>query len=230
MTRHKKPPDQGSVSTYAIMIAGADLNFRQLLFDDDRVEIDQILREGDFNPTLDFRSVELTFPGTRGLDDDETINLDRPEPPHLLVGKSDRTFAIAIDDIVHELPFDEMGEPQLRKIGVVADDKVLFLAREGEPDRELEPDDIVSFAGAEVERLFTREATVTVCVDDEGERELPRGSYVFKKIVALLGIPAGYILSYINAAGKLVPFREGERVELFDGIKFLSHAAGGGAS
>ena len=79
-------------------------------------------------------------------------------------------------------------------------------------------------------QLYRRNATVIVCLDNDDERELPRGKYVFKKIVALLGIPAGYVLSYVNAAGKLMPFKDGDKLELFDGIKFFSHAAGGGAS
>lgn len=230
MTEHAKPPDQGKHGGFPIFIAGDDLDFRQLVFSDRHVEADQILREGGYNPTLDHRLVELTFPGTKSWDDDESIDLDAPEPRHFLVGKSDRLFAFAIDDIVHELPFEKMGEPHLRRMAVIGDDKVLVLAREGQPDRDLGPGNVVSFVGREVERLFSRDATVTVCLDDEGERELPRGIYMFKKIVALLGIPAGFVLSYVNAAGKLISFKEGDKVELFDGIKFFSHAAGGGAS
>ena len=230
MTEHTNSPDQGKQGEFPVFIAGDDLDFRQLTLSGHRVEADQILREGGYNPTLDHRLVELTFPGTKSWDDDETIDLDTPEPRHFLVGKSDRLFAFAIDDIVHELPFEQMGEPQLRRMAVIGDGKVLVLTREGQSDRDLGADDVVSFAGHEVERLFSRDATVTVCLDDEGERELPRGTYMFEKIVALLGIPVGFVLSYVSAAGKLISFKEGDKVELFDGIKFFSHAAGGGAS
>ncbi len=230
MTGHAKLPDQGKHGEFPVFIAGNDLEFRRLTLSDRRVETDQILREGGYNPTLDHRLVELTFPGTKSWDDDETIDLKTPGPRHFVVGKSDRLFAFAIDDLVYELPFEEMGEPQLRQMTRIGNDKVIVLAREGGPDHNLGSDDIVSFVGREVERLFSRDATVTVCLDDEGERELPRGSYMFKKLVALFGIPAGYVLSYVNAAGKLMSFKEGDSVELFDGIKFFSHAAGGGAS
>lgn len=224
------PPEQGKPTTFPLFVAGNDLNFRQLNLTNHHVEADQILREGGYNPTLDHRLVELTFPGTKSWDDDETINLNTPDPLHFIVGKSDRLFAFAIDDIVYEVPFEEMSEPQLRQMGVIRDDKILVLARDGQPDRDLGADDRVSFAGREVERLFSRDASVTVCFDDEGERELPQGTYRFKKIFALLGVPAGFVLSYVNAAGKLISFKEGDEVELFDGIKFFSHAAGGAAS
>jgi hypothetical protein len=230
MSEHAIPPDQGKHREFPIFVAGDDLDFRQIIFFDRRVEADQVLREGGYSPTLDHRLVELTFPGTKSWDDDEGIDLDTSEPRHFLIGKSDRLFALAIDDIVYELPFEEMGEPKLRSMAVIRDDKVLVLAREGQPDRDLGPGDVVTFAGREVERLFSRDATVTVCLDNEGERELPRGTYMFDKIVALLGIPAGFVLSYVNAAGKLISFKEDDKVELFDGIKFFSHAAGGGAS
>lgn len=230
MIKHSEPPDQGKRQKFTIFVAGNDLDFRQIVFSDRRVEADQVLREGGYNPTLDHRLVELTFPGTKSWDDDESIDLDTPETRYFVVGKLDRLLAFAIDDVVYELPFETMGEPQLRRIAVVSDDKILVLTREGQPDLDLGADDIVSFAGQEVERLFSRDGTVTVCLDEEGERELPRGTYMFKKIVALLGIPAGYVLTYVNAAGKLISFKEGDKVELFDGIKFFSHAAGGGAS
>ena len=230
MTGHNEPPDQGNHETFSIFIAGDDLAFRQLTFDDQRVEADQILRIGGYNPTLDHRLIELTFPGTKSWDDDETICLDADQPRYFLAGKSDRLFTFAIDDIAYETPFARMAEPQLRLLADLGDDKLLVLTQENNPDQELAADDIVSFEGQRVERLYQRDATVTVCLDNEGERELPRGSYMFKRIVALLGIPAGYVLSYVNAAGKLMPFKEGDKLELFDGIKFFSHAAGGGAS
>ena len=62
MTEHTKPPDQGKHGKFPVLIAGDDLDFRQLTLSDHRVEADQILREGGYNPTLDHRLVELTFP------------------------------------------------------------------------------------------------------------------------------------------------------------------------
>ena len=230
MTEKAKSPDQGNKSGFSVFIAGADLDFRQLTLPERHVETDQVLRKGGYNPTPDHRLVELTFPGTKSWDDDETIDLKSSVPRRFVVGKSDRLYAFVIDDLVHELPFAEMGEPQLRKMACIGDDKILVLAQKDQPDRELGPEDMVSFVGSEVERLFSSDAMVTVCLDNKGERKLPRGSYMFKDLVVLLDIPAGYHISYVNVNGKLVSFKEGEPVELFDGIKFFAYPASGGAA
>lgn len=230
MYRYNESPNQGNHGGSPIFIAGDDFEFRQLRFEDRRVGADQILRSGGYNPTLDHRLVELTFPGTKSWDDDETICLGTDNDRHFIVGKSDRLFAFAIDDITYETPFPVLGEPQLRILARVEEGMTLVLAQEGEADKDLGPNDVVSFEGRSVERLYCRNATVTVYLDDQVPRKLPRGSYTFKEIVALLGIPAGYVLSYVNVADKLMPFKEGNDLELFDGIKFFSHAAGGGAS
>lgn len=230
VTKHENPPDKDKHGEFSIFVAGDDLDFRPVTLSDRHVEVDQILRKGGYNPTLDHRLVELTFPGTKSWDDDETIDLKTSEPRHFLIGKSDRLFAFAIDDIIYETPFEEMGERQLRRMAIIGDDKILVLSSEDKPEQDLGPDDVASFAGHKVERLFSRDATVTVYLDEEGARELPRGTYMFKKIFALLGITAGFALTYVNAAGKLISFKDADSVDLFDGIKFFSHAAGGGAS
>ncbi len=222
--------DLDNKAGFPILVAGAELEFTELMLPDRRVEVQQILRTAGFNPTLDHRLVEPTFPGTNTWDEDETLDLKSEQPRNFLIGKSDRLYSFAIDDVVYELPFEEIGEPQLRRLACIEDDKVLVLALEGEPDLELGTEGKVSLSGAEVERIYSRPKTVTVCLDDEGNRELPRGSYLFKKLVALLGIPAGYVLSYVSATGKLMSLKEGDSVELYDGIKFFSHSAGGGAS
>ena len=230
MTNHDRHPGEGKHREFTVFVAGDDLEFRPLDLDDQRVEVDQILRSAGYNPTLDYRLVELTFPGTKSWDDDETICLDAGINRYFIAGKSDRLFAFSIDDIPYESPFQALGELQLRILAGVKEGTILVLMREGESSKDLNPGDVVSFEGRAVERLYSREAMVTVCLNNQGERKLRRGSYTFDKIVALLGIPAGYALSYVNGSGKLIPLKEGDSLEIFDGTKFFSHAAGGAAS
>lgn len=230
MIQQTNPIAKPSSGGLSIQIGDGEFNFQSYILADSKVEADQILRQAGFNPTVDHRLVELTFPGTKSWDDDEVLKFKRGEDRHFLVGKLDRLMALTIDDIVHELPFAEMSEPALRRIACVPDKNVLVLSRENQPDLPLGPDAVVSFDGQGVERLLTKEATVTICLDGKGEREIPRGSYALSKLMALLAIPASYVLSYVDEAGKLMPLDAGGSVNVFDGIKFFSHAAGGGAS
>ena len=107
----------------------------------------------------------------------------------------------------------------------------LFLERMDEPDLEIGPEDWVYFAGAGVERLYTRKATVTVCLDKVGnEFEVPRGRYTMAHLLALFGLPAGKVLNYVDRNGKLTAFKDGEPLQIRDGMKFFAHAASGGSS
>ncbi|MEM6480903.1 MAG: hypothetical protein AAF681_03580 [Pseudomonadota bacterium] len=230
MTHQADPPDQANATRFSAFIADEQFEFRELNFDRQVVESDEVLRKAGLLPTLDHRLVELTFPGTRSRDDDETIDVGRHDPVYLVAGKLDGLKDIAIDEVVYELPFEKLSEPALRKIARIPDDKILVLEKSHSPDQPLGSDSVVSFLGRETERFYTQDATVTVCVDGEREQEIQRGSYLLSKLIALLGIPAGYALSYVNALGKLVQVKPGETVEIFDGIKVFATPACGGAS
>jgi hypothetical protein len=241
MTTTTKPPSKGNSGNYPIKIAGDNLKFSQLAFDDQHVVAEEILRKGGFNPTIEHRLVELTYPGTKSWDDDEKISLDTDKPRCFIVGKSDRLFTFSIDDIAYEVPFEKLDESQLREIAKVKDDMTLVLSQDKTSDKELGKGESVSFEGKEVERLYCRERkavedkkavkdqTVKIHLDDKDEHKVSRGTYVFEKLVALFGIPTGYVLSYVNVEGVLTPFKGGE-IEIFAGMKFFSHAPGGGAS
>lgn len=230
MTHPTDPPDQAYTACAKAFIADESLEFRELIFDRQIVEADEVLRKAGLVPTLDHRLCELTFPGTRSRDDDETIDLGGNEPVYFVAGKLDGLKAIAIDEIVYELPFEKLSEPALRKVACVPDDKILVLEKANAPDEPLGSDFVASFLGRETERFYTQDATVTVCVDGEREQEVRPGSYLLAKLIALLGIPAGYALSYVNAVGKLVQVKPGDSIAVFDGIKIFATPACGGAS
>lgn len=230
MTNSTEPPDNDRKSRFVAHIRDSEFALTTVAFSDRIVEADQILRKGGLLPTLDHRLVELTFPGTRSRDDDESIDLKAGSPPEFLAGKLDGLKAIIIDDIVYELPFEKLPEATLRKMARIPDDKVIVQAMSNQPDIPLNDGAIVSFLNRETERFYTRDATIIVCVDGDREVEVRRGSYVLTKLIALLGIQAGYALSYINTLGNLVQVKPGDNIELFDGMKVFSNAACGGAS
>jgi len=230
MTHTVHPPDQPGTASFKAFIADETLEFRELEFDRQVVEVDEVLRKAGLLPTLDHRMSELTFPGTRSLDDDEAIDLGRGEPLHFVAGKLDGLKSIAIDELVYDLPFEGLSEPALRKVARIPDDKIIVLEKKNAPDEPLDENSVTSFLGRETERYYTQDATVTVCVDGDREQEIRRGSYLLAKLVALLGIPAGYALSYVNAVGKLVQVKPGDSIAVFDGIKVFATPACGGAS
>ena len=230
MTHSADPPDQPNATRFSAFIADEQLEFRELAFDRQVVESDEVLREAGLLPTVDHRLVELTFPGTRSRDDDETIDVGGHDPVYLVAGRLDGLKAIAIDEIVYELPFEKLSEPALRKIACVPDDKILVLEKSDSPDQPLDNDSTASFLGRETERFYTRSATVTVCVDGEREQKIRCGSYILSDLIELLDIPAGYALSYVNTLGNLVQLKPGDTVELFDGIKVFATPECGGAS
>lgn len=224
------PPDQQNRGPFSAFVADETLEFHEILFDRQFVEGDELLRKAGRLPTIDHRISQLTFPGTESRDDDDLIDLGADEPVYLVIGKLDGLKAIAIDEIVYELPFEKLSEPALRKIARVPEDKILVRQNSNAPDEPLNDSSTVSFLSRETERFYTQIATVTVCVDGEREQEIRRGSYLLAKLIALLGIPAGYALSYINAVGKLVQVKPDDSIAVFDGIKIFATPACGGAS
>jgi|GEM_PF-4278205 len=224
------PPDQQSKVQFSAFVADESLEFHEIGFDRQFIEGDQLLRKTGRLPTINHRISQLTFPGTKSHDDDDVIDLGGDKPVHLVIGKLDGLKAIAIDEIVYELPFEKLSEPALRKIAGVSEHKIIVRQNSNAPDEPLNDSLIVSFLGRETERFYTQDATVTVCVDGEREQEVRRGSYLLTKLIALLGIPAGYALSYVNAVGKLVQVKSGDSIAVFDGIKFFATPACGGAS
>lgn len=168
-----------------MQIGDVGLNFQPFIADRRKIEVDQILRQAGYNPTLEHRLVELTYPGTKSWDNDETIILKPGKERHFIVGKLDRLMAMAIDDIVYELPFTKIGEPELRKIACVPDEKILVLSRKDKPDLPLETDTKVNLNKNGVERIHTSEPRAVNFWLNGTQKSLKKGRYSFIDIVKL---------------------------------------------
>ena len=140
-------------------------------------------------------------------------------------------MACAINEVAYDLPIERIQGKHLRLITGVPDDQVLLLERMDEEDLEIGLEEWVDFDGEGVERLYTRKATVTVCLDKAGnEFEVRRGRYTMAQLIAEFALAAGKVLNYVDRNGKLTPFKDGQALQIFDGMKFFSHAASGGSS
>lgn len=216
---------------YAARYAGSDFHFVKTAFSERKPEAGAILRQLGKTPTLDHRLVRLTYPGTTSYDDDDLVDLKAPTPPDFLISEVDRLMACAINEVAYDLPVTRVQGKHLRLIAQIPDEQALFLARVHEPDLEIGPDDWVDLGGKGVERLYSRDSGVTVCLDEAGnEFVMPRGRYTMVQLIAHFGLSAGQVLNYVDRAGKLTPFKGDEAVQVFEGMKFFAHAASGGSS
>ena len=216
---------------FTARFAGSDFQFSEAAFSERKPEAGAILRQLGKTPTLDHRLVKLTYPGTTSYDDDERVDLKASSPPDFLICEADRLMACAIDEVAYDLPVSRIQGKHLRLIARIPDLQALFLERMDEPDLEIGPDDWVDLGGRGVERLYSRDSMVKVCLDEPGnEFEMPRGHYTMAQLIAAFGLSAGQILDYVDQGGKLNPFKGDEPVEIFDGMKFFAHAASGGSS
>ena len=155
MTACDKPSEQNS-HKFSGLFSGPDFSFTETEFSIRKVEARTIIRELGHTPTLDFRLVEITNPGTRSYDDDEIVDLKAQTPKSFIVGKSDRTWTFAINEIAYELPFRSISEAHLRQISNISDDETLFLERKDQADRQLNATDMVVLDDPDVERIYAR--------------------------------------------------------------------------
>lgn len=235
MTAHNGPSERCEQEGFVIRFVESDLTFREFTLDHQNVEADKILAKGQYYPTMDYRLIQLTFPGTKSWADNETVCLNVHEPTYFIAGESGLLFTFAINDIQHELPFSEVSEPQLRYLAKIPDNMDLKQEKTEEVDRILTETDIVSLKGSGVEKFYQkpkepRDTKVTVYLDDQQEYKLLPRVYTFNEIVELLKINSGYAVSYRNPNGPLTKFKENESVEVIDGMKFISYPPSGGSS
>lgn len=88
---------------------------------------------------------------------DEVINLETTSRRFIVV-ESDRTYNLSVDGIRISWPCRIISGGQLRKLGSVPPDQVLYQDMTSEADRMLAPTDLVDLDGAGVERFSSRSA------------------------------------------------------------------------
>ena len=188
----------------------------------------RILDEAGFRPVEDYVLVQLLFPGTRSVGLDESVDLRGDGSEAFRAFKSDRIFRFTIDDRGYEWGVAKITEPELRRIAVVDDDRTLVLECDGKAI-ELTADDIVELGETGTERLRVVEL-VTVTLNNEVEKKIPRGAYKTEELIRVLGVESGYVLDVLDEQGKLDPLLPGQTTQVAAGMKFFSHVPAGGSS
>ena len=208
---------------FAISVNDVHLQLLQPVLDGEH-----LLDEAGFRPAADHVLIQLLFPGTRSVGLDESLDLRRQGDEAFRVFKNDRIFRFTIDERGYEWGAAKIGEPELRRIAVVARDQTLVLERAGKTI-PLTADDTVELAETGTEHLRVVQF-VTVTLDGEAEKKIPSGSYTTEELLRVLGVEAGYVLDVLDDQGQLEPLRPGQTTQVTAGMKFFSHVPQGGSS
>ena len=137
---------------FGLRYAESDFQFSEMAFSERKPEAGTILRRLGKTPTLDYRLVRLTYPGTTSYDDDELLDLKGTATVDILICKADRLLACAINEVAYDLPVERVQGKNLRHIACVPDDHTLFHCC---PNKAIgRPRNLLFFLGKEV--LSTR--------------------------------------------------------------------------
>lgn len=189
----------------------------------------KVLRKAGFNPPDEHVLIELTHPGSQSRGLDEDISIARGEVKAFRAFKSDRTYNFTVDDVGYEWGEEAVAVAELREIAGVAEDRALILEREDEPDIELPEDGALSLRDRGTERVRTRKRKVTVSYNHE-PYELDRRIYTTEELMALFAVTTGYILDLVKPNGEFDELKPGQRINVRDGMEFVSHAPCGQSS
>ena len=187
----------------------------------------RILAATGFKPAEDHVLVQLLRPGARSVGLDERVELKRKCGRVFRAFKSDRIFRFTIDDRGYVWGAAVISEPDLRAIAVVGVEAVLVVERAGKAIT-LADGDVLKLEDAGTEHLRVVEL-VTVHLNDDVEKRIPRRSYKTEELLEVLGVEAGYVLDVLED-GQLKPLEPGQTTEVENGMKFYSHVPSGGSS
>ena len=189
----------------------------------------QILGEAGFLPAGDHVLIQLLRHGTRSVGLDEPVDLRQEGTEAFRAFKSDCVFRFTISDRGYEWGAAKITEPELRRIAGLGDDVVLVLERDGN-DSDLDADGIVELGDSGTEHLRTDKRFVTVCLDNDVEKQVPSGTYTTEELICVLDFEAGYLLNVLDGQGKLVPMQPEQIIPIKDGMKFFTQVPCGGSS
>jgi hypothetical protein len=207
----------------------ATVNHRVTNFSEPVPEGRKILSAAGFEPADDHVLIQLLRHGTRSIGLDEPVDLREQGREAFEAFRSDRIYRFTIDERGYDWGAGQIKEPQLRQLAAVPEDEVLFLEHHLEDGPDLGPDDELTLTGEDTQHLRTAKRLVTVTLDGV-EKKIPRGVYTTEQLIYLLGVPAGYLLNVINAAGQLETLKPGQRLRVKPGMKFFSQVPCGGSA
>lgn len=207
----------------------AIVNQRVASFTDPVAEGRKILSVAGFEPADDHVLIELLRHGTRSVGLDEPVDLRAQAHETFEAFRSDHIYRFTIDERGYDWGAACIKEPRLREIAAVPEDEILFVEHHEDEGRDLGPEDELVLTGEETQHLRTAKRFVTVTLDGIDKR-IPRGVYSTEQLIKLLGVPAGYLLNVINAAGQLETLKPGQHLRVKEGMKFFTQVPCGGSA
>lgn len=207
----------------------ATVNDTKLHFADPVPNGRQILSEAGFLPAGDHVLIQCLLHGTSSVGLDELVDLRQKGTEAFWAFRTDRVFRFTINDRGYEWGAAEITEPELRRIASVGDHEVLVLECDGE-NRILADGDIIELGDSGTEHLHTVLRFVTVCLNNDVEIEIPRGSYTAEELIRVLGVEDGYLLNVLDAQGRLVPLQPNQTIMIRADMKCFSQVPQGGSS
>lgn len=212
-------------------VGDKEFEFTTVTFDDPRVTAAQVAMAVGKHPVEDHVVLVVTKTGElETLRPTETTELAKDGSTMLFVVKGDLTFRFFVEGLAMEWPFRTLLAWQIKSLAGAGGDQALVLERPG-VDEEFDDDDEVEIgeSGTERFKLRKRKRTVTVRYG-ETSFELERGVYSTEQFIALFGVPAGYLLDFVEQSGVFREMAAGERLKVKDGMEFASHPPVGQSS
>ena len=206
-----------------------DINGQMVYFRDPVPDARQMLNAVGYDPADDCILIQVFAHGSRAIGLDETVDLREPGIETFWAFRTDRIYRFTVDERGFDWGDASIKEPTLRAIAHVADDEVIVLERQDQPDQDLGPEDEVHLSHPETEHFRVEKHLVTVYFKDEPFK-IPRGVYTTEQLMAKFPIEEGYLLNLKTDDGELVTLQPGQETRVKTGMHFYSQVPGGGSS
>lgn len=217
---------------FAIKIAGPDLKFRAVTIDDPKPTGSQIVAAAGFNPVNQYAVLQWLPTGDlEPLRLNETTDLRERGVERFIVAKTDRAFFFVLEGERQEwlVPFIN-GITLKRLTGKEPDAFAVFLEREGEPDREIDDDEMVDLSEDELETFHLRpvEKIVTIFVNDNPVK-ITRGEHTGLEIKQAaieqgVKIQLDFVLSLEKGNGETQIIGDSDKVKVKRGQHYVAIA------
>lgn len=206
----------------------AEVNGVQIQFTDPVPQGRQILSDAGYDPADEHLLIQLLHHEARSVSLDEPVDLRTEVAKVFMAFRSDRIFRFTINDRGYEWGTELIGEPMLRRLADILNDAVLVLECE-DGDVVLEPHAQVNLSESGTEHIRSKSRYITVYLNGD-KREIPRGIYTTEQLIVILHVEPGYVLNLLDADGKLVALKPGEKLRVKEGMKFFSQVPCGASS
>lgn len=152
-------------TSVTIKVASTDLVFRKVTLDTDTPTGGKIAKASGF--TGDQHPYVLQWCEDGDLEDIRTHEeADLDKGLRFIVAESSNSNRITIDDDQYDWPADVISGAVVRKLGKVPGDKLIFLEREDEPDRQVLDTDVIPIKREGVEEFKSRKAVWELVVQN----------------------------------------------------------------